>query len=460
LKHDKQLQQYYSQLALEGKIRSLIFGASIGLGTGFLIFIIGAFTQSNLLWLGIGLSIFASILAGLLLYRYHFKPTIKTVANRVDDLGFEERTITMIELEGDDRYIAKVQRENTKEILSKFTLHFLHFKLFTKPLIVLLTITVLMGSAIGIMMTRVNAAEQQDDPPIVDELTDDEIFQQMIDDLLSIINNANIPVELKNTLYGMVVDLEQRLPTYDTYLEKYTDVLQTRNEILQLIEDAILEEEEKLMNIAEELQKYENTEDLGLALATWDLDIIAASFDMMYDRVDDLLGQELYDVMNQTAIDIETALADAVGTSENMHNALQALADAYKINLEGFEAGQEQDTLDGLEEDMDESLEALLGAVQELIDLVEELLELEEEIEREVDEVDEFPMFMPYPEDESAGEQDGEPDTTSVNTVIDGETPYEDVYDSYYTDAMEWLTDEDLSEEMRQIIENYFDMLD
>jgi uncharacterized protein Yka (UPF0111/DUF47 family) len=281
----------------------------------------------------------------------------------------------------------------------------------------------------------------------------------MIENLLSIINNANIDVTLKNTLYGMVVDLSNRLPNYDTYLEKYSDVLSTRNEILKLIAEAIQELEDSLMNIAEALQKYENTEVLGLAIATWNDDAIIEAFDYMYDRIEILLGQELYDVMWQTALDIEAALAEAVGTDPGMHQALQNLADAYKLALEDFETSSEEEVLEQLKEGMDASLQELLDAIQALRDLIEELLELEDEIEEEIDQVDQFPIFMPFPEDDQGGSDPGTPDNQLDNTVIDGETPYTDVYDQYYQDAMDFLAGETLSEEMRKIIENYFKML-
>jgi len=441
----------------EGVLHSVIFGMLTGAVIGFITFLVGAFTRTNVLWVGLAVTIVIAAVASWLFYRFRFRPTIEAVARRIDLNGLQERTITMVELQHDDSFMAKVQRENATQELSKHTFQLVHAKAFLKPLLVMLCALILMGGSLGFMITQVNAAI--DDPPITDEPTDDEIFQEMIDELLSIINNANIDVELKSELYGMVVDLEARIPTYDTYMEKYTDVLETRNEILQLIEDNILELEDSLMNIAEELQKYETTEVLGLALATWDDDQIIAAFEYMYDRIDELLGQELYDDMLQTAIDIETALADAAGTDEAMAAALQQLADAYRAAIEDFQPGDETETLDDFQVGQDAALQELLAAVQALRELVEELMELQEELEEEIEQVDEFPMFLPWPEDDDSGEEPNDPDTTSENMVIDGETPYEDVYDSYYEEAMDWLTSESLPEEMRQIIENYFDML-
>lgn len=459
VQHKNQLEKGYKQVKTEVLIKSIIIGFSFGFISGGLVFFIGILITKNLLLAGLITSVALGLFTGFLYY-LKFKPSIKLVAERLDDLGLEERTITMIELEKSQSFMAEMQRKNTHDVLNQLTVKLLFFKSFQRSLVMLLITMVLMGTSLGFMMVRVNAANQEPNVPTEETSPDDEIFQKMIDELLSVINNSNIDVTLKNQLYGMVVDLEGRLSTYDTYLEKYADVLKTRNEILQLIADAILEIEESLMNIAEALQKYENTEMLGLALATWDENEITEAFEYMYERVEVLLAQELYDVMWQTAIDIETALAEALGTDPGMHDALQDLADAYKIALDSYAPGNEEEVLDALKEGMDESLATLLEVVQALKDMMEELEELEDEIEDVLDEVDEFPPFLPYPPEEGdTGEDPNDPNTNSENTVIDGETPYEDVYDDFYEDAMEWLTGDQLTEDMRRIIENYFKIL-
>jgi hypothetical protein len=460
MKNKDQLQRSYNQLKTEAILRSVLFSFSIGFSMGFIVFILGVLMTLNLALIGLGLALLVSLVLSYCIYVFRLRPTTKIVAKRVDDLGLEERTITMIELEQTKSYIAQVQREDAKQKLGNITPKFLYFKTFLKPLMMFFAAFVLMSLSFGFMITKVNAANNTPpDPTIIPVSPEDEILQKMIENLLSIINNSNIDITLKNTLYGMVVDLSDRLPHYETYLEKYTDVLSTRNEILKLIAEAIQELEDSLMNIAEALQKYDNTEVLGLAIATWNDDAIIEAFDYMYDRIAVLLGQELYDVMWQTALDIEAALAEAVGTDPGMHQALQDLADAYKLALDEFDTKSEEEVLEQLKQGMDESLQELLDAIQALRDLIEELLELEDDIEDAIDEVDQFPIFMPFPEDDQGGSDPGTPNNQLDNTVIDGQTPYTDVYDEYYQDAMNFLTGETLSEEMRRMIENYFKML-
>jgi hypothetical protein len=392
MKQQDQLKQSYTQLRTEAVLRSLLLSFSMGFVLGFIIFIVGVITTQNLIWIGLGITFFVSIVAGYLMYKYLLHPTPEHVAKRVDELGLEERTITMLELKDKETYIAQIQRKDAHEKINSITPKLLHLKTFIKPLTMFFIALTLMSLSLTFMITKVNAANQEpDDPTEVPLSREDEILQKMIENLLSIINNANIQPTLKNTLYGMVIDLSNRLPLYETYLEKYTDVLNTRNEILLLIAEAIQELEDSLMNIAQALQQYENTEVLGLAIATWNDDAIIEAFDYMYDRIEVLLGQELYDVMWQTALDIEAALAEAVGTDPGMHQALQDLADAYKLALENFDERTEEEVLEQLREGMEASLQALLDAIQALRDLIEELLDLQDEIQDEIDQVDQFP---------------------------------------------------------------------
>ena len=69
-------------------------------------------------------------------------------------------------------------------------------------------------------------------------------------------------------------------------------------------------------------------------------------------------------------------------------------------------------------------------------------------------------MALEVDEDEIKGPahptEDGE---IVYDAVIDGETPYMDKYDEYYESVLELLTSGDLTDEEREKIENYFNIL-
>ena len=115
---EKLLFRYYLRLKTEGFLKALLWGLAIGFGAlavfGMVHWIMGwKFAWASAL---VGV-VFASV-STLIFYQRKYKPTTKSIARRVDDLGLHERILTMTELEGDESYIAKRQREDALQSLS------------------------------------------------------------------------------------------------------------------------------------------------------------------------------------------------------------------------------------------------------------------------------------------------------------------------------------------------------
>ena len=119
MNYDSEIKRFRSRLSREGIIKSVLLGCGIALAVAAVVAAVCWFFGLNALF--IALPVFVVIGAGLstLFYFKKFKPTIKEVAARVDELGLEERLITMTELIGDDSFIAKKQREDTIETVKK-----------------------------------------------------------------------------------------------------------------------------------------------------------------------------------------------------------------------------------------------------------------------------------------------------------------------------------------------------
>ena len=108
------MQKYYSRMAKEGLLNAFIYA----LGAGFGALLISAFvfwlTGFEYPWVGfIIMGVVASATMPLL-YFAKFRPSKKTIARRVDELGLKERLLTMVELENNDSYIAQRQREDAR----------------------------------------------------------------------------------------------------------------------------------------------------------------------------------------------------------------------------------------------------------------------------------------------------------------------------------------------------------
>ena len=112
---DEMMKKYRAKLVREGIVSSLAFGLMFGAAADFLAALVAWIFAFSGVWLPlcVGGAVFA--VSAVLLYLLKFRPTERTVALRMDRMGLEERTVTMLELSGEDSYIAKRQREDARE---------------------------------------------------------------------------------------------------------------------------------------------------------------------------------------------------------------------------------------------------------------------------------------------------------------------------------------------------------
>ena len=119
MKSEKKFDRYDSVLRREALIKSLLLGAVFGAGVGFVLATVFWFLSSNGILAAILTFVIITAVLTLAFYKTVFSPTVKKNAKRLDRYGLDERLITMVELEGDNSYIAEVQRQDAIESLSK-----------------------------------------------------------------------------------------------------------------------------------------------------------------------------------------------------------------------------------------------------------------------------------------------------------------------------------------------------
>lgn len=104
----------------EGIIKSLFVGLSVAcivFSVSTLLFWFFGFKAG--LWIGVGIFFLLVLTISPLAYYFRFRPMPKTIARRIDELGLEERMITMNELEKDSSYIAERQRKDAMNALHR-----------------------------------------------------------------------------------------------------------------------------------------------------------------------------------------------------------------------------------------------------------------------------------------------------------------------------------------------------
>ena len=110
--------KYYKRLNQESILKATLCGLTISFSLLAILAALFWFMGWESFWICLIVWACVSVAAVLCLYKWKFQPTTKAIARRVDELGLEERVITMTELEGDESYIAMRQREDTLKALN------------------------------------------------------------------------------------------------------------------------------------------------------------------------------------------------------------------------------------------------------------------------------------------------------------------------------------------------------
>ena len=110
--------KHYKRLVTEGAVKSVLCGLAVGFGVNFVTALLGWFFGIGIL-LAVVTGILAAAGSGALFYFFRFRPTETDVARRIDALGLEERTVSMLEFRADTSTVARLQREDAQRHLQE-----------------------------------------------------------------------------------------------------------------------------------------------------------------------------------------------------------------------------------------------------------------------------------------------------------------------------------------------------
>ena len=176
---EKVFKKYYSRMAKEGMLNAFILAFADGCVALFGASLVFWLTDFKYPW--IGFIIMAIVTAGFtpLLYYTKFRPSKKMIAKRVDALGLEERLLTMAQLEGDDSFIAKRQREDAHAAIENVSSKLVKI-VVSIPLIVLASISMVLGGGMSTVsiLSSLGVIESGKDI-IVDVVTPDPVTYEV-----------------------------------------------------------------------------------------------------------------------------------------------------------------------------------------------------------------------------------------------------------------------------------------
>lgn len=151
MKENIMFQKQQPKLKREAILRSLLSGLAVGFAANFVAAVATWFAPFDGLWICLAVLVVVTAIATPIFYAKRFRPDNTKNARRIDRLGLDERLITMVELENDDSYMAKIQRQDAEAALAAVDNKQLKIKL-TKAIVIALSICTVLGAG----MTTVN----------------------------------------------------------------------------------------------------------------------------------------------------------------------------------------------------------------------------------------------------------------------------------------------------------------
>ena len=161
----KIFKQYYARVAKEGILKAVFCGLIVGFSV-MLVAATAFWLLGNRTWIWLSL-LFCPMMAGVtapIFYHAKFKPNTKKLAKRIDELGLEERILTMTQLEGDESYIAMKQREDAQAAIQRVNPKLLKFAV-SVPLVIALSLVAVVSTGV----TTVFALGEKTGKEIIEE---------------------------------------------------------------------------------------------------------------------------------------------------------------------------------------------------------------------------------------------------------------------------------------------------
>ncbi len=173
------VEKYYSRLAKEGWLNAFISALGIGFGALLVSSLTFWATGYNHPWVGFIIMAAATLVSMPLMYYKRFRPSKKQIAQRVDELGLKERLLTMVELEGDDSYIARRQREDAQAAIESVSSKLVKV-VASVPLIVMASILALTGGAMATVSILSSSGVLSSGKDLIEEaITPDPIYYEV-----------------------------------------------------------------------------------------------------------------------------------------------------------------------------------------------------------------------------------------------------------------------------------------
>jgi len=475
MEQKKRFSGYRARLGLEGALRASLYGigaGALGVLVTSLVYHILIREPEPLLLLSIFFALF--LLTALTLFFARYYPSIRRTAARIDrDIELDERVETMVEFWDREGTLVELQRSDALGRLENTSPSQLKFRL-EKKCILSVICSVLLAAAVLLVPYDIFAVEPEES----EDLARAEWVSELLEELREEAQNLEED-ELKSAVEEILNELEEALANAQSELERAAGISEAKISLQELLDSAVSRDE-----IGEALQRFELTGPLGEVISAGDTEGVPGAMEDLFGKLDSdnslilTLHENINEALALSGVDsgdaLYTALNDfavsmamiPVSSDGRLQTAFDAAEEAIIEAL--LNQAETEEYLKSIADSLEDAMDEISGESQE----AGESQESGEEPEGEKPEGEKPEGEMPEgempegdpPEDMPQGMGgNGEEINDSMNESfydpLSGAVEYGDVFASYYNKYLEAIAQGEISDELQEIIDNYFEAM-
>ncbi|WIV11509.1 hypothetical protein [Proteiniborus sp. MB09-C3] len=357
------IKYYFSKLMIYVSYSFLAFSSFL-----LMLMILSKVIPVTFIWTKIILALGMSLVFGLLWSIYKF-PSYYETARLVDSFGLKERTITALELKGNDSRLAELQKKDAVYSLDREDIK---KHIFIKPSMKIADIAMLMIlSSIIVGFIKTPSHEEA----LLKEKNKN-IVKNEIESIKKIEKEVKeeklLTLEEKKQIENILKELRKKLDKSENMKDIQKEALKAKKE-LKNIEEKL--RQEKIEDIAKKLSDKKFTKELAENLKDKNAEKTAESIEKMAQEIKNMDKEKLESLAKDVA-----ALAEQLKDNPDLKNAFNQLSEAISQNIEGnIDDAKLSNSLNSLEE----SLSGLMsdsqvsGAISQLNEALDNLSELD-----------------------------------------------------------------------------------
>lgn len=312
------LKFYFSRLLMYFSYSLLGFSMAL-----LVLMILSKIVPIPFIWTKIAITFITCLIIGVLWSIYKI-PSYYETAKLIDGFGLNERTITALELKGDNSKLAELQK---RDALNNLTKENLKKKIYMKPskkLVILTVVMILSSILVGFINTKSSQLaliKEKNKELINEEIENIEKVEKNLkeDDQLS--------MEEKEQIEKLIEEAKRELEMSENTKDISKIALKTKKE-LERIENEI--KQEKIADIVNKFADNQFTKELAESLKNKDAGKLRESIEKMAEQLKNIDKEQLSNLANEMS-----KLAEQFKDNKVLNEALRQLSESMSQSIEG-----------------------------------------------------------------------------------------------------------------------------